>query len=241
MNQAHAITCHELFRKFGTVLAVNNLTFSVPYGKIFGLMGPNGAGKTTTLRMISGILPPTSGNCDVAGFDVYSQRNDVKRISGLLPESSGIYQSLTAREFLLFIGSLYRIPMSKITNKIDFYFDFLDFQDEGIILSDLSRGQRQKTMFIASVINDPLVLLLDEPIATLDPFVAHRLKNHIKTLSDGRAIIISSHNAMLIEELCDEVLFMSKGSTLAIGTPTSLKSTFNTDTLEKCYLSAVGG
>ncbi len=241
MKIQQVVICQNLYRSFGTITAVNNLSFSVPFGTTFGLMGPNGAGKTTTLRIISGILPPTRGKCEVASYDVYSQRKHVKKVTGLLPESSGIYQSLTAREFLLFIGSLYKIPMGNVKNKIDYYFDLLDFKDEKIILSDLSRGQRQKTMFIASVINDPKVLLLDEPIATLDPFVAHRLKNHIKKLAKDRVILVSSHNANLIDELCDEVLFISKGSTIAIDTPANLKSTFKVDTLEECYLSAIGG
>ncbi|MHA2244700.1 MAG: ABC transporter ATP-binding protein [Candidatus Hodarchaeales archaeon] len=234
------IVCNNLTRTFGEVTAVNDLSFSVNYGTIFGLMGPNGAGKTTTLRIISGIIPATSGECKVAGLDIYKYRNQIKKITGLLPESAGIYQTLTAREFLLFIASLYRVHSEEATEKLDYYFDLLDFPDEGVVLSDLSRGQRQKTMFIASIINNPEVLLLDEPIATLDPFVAHRLKKHIETLARERVILISSHSPSLIEELCSEVLFMSKGSSLAIDTPTNLKKRYQAHSLEESYLNAMG-
>ncbi len=235
-----AIVCSNLTRTFGEVIAVNDLSFTVNYGTIFGLMGPNGAGKTTTLRILSGILPATSGKCKVAGLDIYKDRNKIKKVTGLLPETSGIYQTLTAREFLLYIASLYRISMEETKKKLDFYFDLLDFIDEGVVLADLSRGQRQKTMFIASIINNPEVLLLDEPIATLDPFIAHRLKKHIKTLAHERVVLISSHSPSLIEELCAEVLFMSKGSSLAIDSPTNLKKRYQAHSLEESYLNAMG-
>ena len=240
MDNDEAISCQNLTRTFGDVIAVNDLSFSVNFGTIFGLMGPNGAGKTTTLRIISGVLPATSGECKVIGLDIYKDRDEIKRVTGLLPESSGIYQTLTAKEFLLFIAALYKIPTDDALKKIHYYFDLLEFLDEGITLADLSRGQRQKTMFIASVINDPKVLLLDEPIATLDPYVAHRLKGHIKTLAEKCVVLVSSHSANLIDELCDEVLFIARGSTLARDTTTNLKRKFNADTLEQSYLNAMG-
>lgn len=235
------IICQNLTRKFGTKVAIDNLSFIVHSGEIFGIMGPNGAGKTTTLRIISGILKPTSGSCSITGYDVYKNGDEIKKISGLLPETSGIYQSLTAREFLYFIGTLYSLEKARIKQKIEFYFDFLEFSDENIAIADLSRGQRQKIMFMTAMIHDPKILLLDEPIATLDPLIAFKLKQHILELATEKVILLSSHNPQLIQELSTRVLFISKGKKIALDKPEKLMSTFNAKNIESSYLNAIRG
>ncbi|MHA1167208.1 MAG: ABC transporter ATP-binding protein [Candidatus Hodarchaeales archaeon] len=236
-----SVILNQVTRKFGNFTAVNELTLQIYPGEIFGFMGPNGAGKTTILRMIGAILQPTSGIITVNGNDTVKHPDMVKHETGLLPETGGLYRRLTAAEYLQLIGSLYSIPYSIARERISEQLDYLQFHEHDSMLEELSRGMRQKVMIVATLINDPNVVLLDEPIATLDPVIAFKVKQLIKELvKREKTVIVSSHNPSLIEELASRVSFISHGKTIAIGSPNELKNTYGSENLEGCYMKALG-
>ncbi|MHA2366073.1 MAG: ABC transporter ATP-binding protein [Candidatus Hodarchaeales archaeon] len=229
----------EVSRNFGNFIAVNKINIECKIGKITALMGENGAGKTTTLRLINGILKPTSGKISLFQLDSIQDRNKVKAITGILPESGGLYNRLTAKEYLYFIGSLYKLSNEAIQDHINQFFDLLRFKHDNTALEDLSRGMRQKVLFTASLINDPKVILLDEPTATFDPSISFRVKKLIKELAQTKIVLIASHNASLVEELADYVYIMNQGQIIAHGKPSELIKANKASDLEEGYLRIV--
>ncbi|MFX0093679.1 MAG: ABC transporter ATP-binding protein, partial [Candidatus Hodarchaeota archaeon] len=208
-----------------------------------GLLGPNGSGKTTTIRVLKGIISPSEGNAYVLGYNVYDGkgRQKIRRITGLLPENASVYERLTAYEYLELIGSLYRLSGGRLRDRILRLLDIFDLNDRRHdLLSSFSRGMRQKILISSTLIHDPEIIFLDEPLSSLDPRAARNVKDLIKVLSGSqKTVFLCSHWMSLAETLCDRVAIIHKGQLLTLGTPDQIKEWTNTENLEDAFLSVI--
>ena len=243
MKAEHAIITENLTKNFGNVVAVNKLNLKIPYGKTYGLLGPNGAGKTTTVRMLNAIIGLTSGTAKVGGFDVVTQNIDVKTICGFLPESPGLYQKLTAREFLEFIGELYYLPKEVISSRIEELIEIFDLTGrENDLLEGYSRGMKQKVCLCAALIQDPKIIFLDEPTSNLDPAATRMVKDLILDLTKkaDKTVFICTHLLDAAEELCDLIGVIDKGELKLQGSPKEIIESQGAKDLEDAYLKLMG-
>jgi ABC-2 type transport system ATP-binding protein len=234
----------KYYGKRNEIKAVDDLDLEVYEGETFGLLGPNGAGKTTTVRLLNCIIKPTSGTAIVNGSDILREENEVKRVTGLLAESPGMYEKLSAHEFLEFVGALYDVPNSILSDRIDDLLKLFELSDRrDYLLEGYSRGMKQKILIAAALIHDPPVLFLDEPTSALDPRAALTVKDLIKKLADsaGKTIFICSHVLPLVEELCDRIGIINQGRLAAVGTIKEIMAQSGTKTLEEAYISVTGG
>jgi len=234
----------KYYGKGGGIKAVDGLDLEVYEGETFGLLGPNGAGKTTTVRLLNCIIKPTSGTATVNGYDILKEETDVKRVTGLLAESPGLYEKLSAHEFLEFMGALYDVPSDVLPNRIDDLlklFSLYDRRDH--LLEGYSRGMKQKILIAAALIHDPPILFFDEPTSMLDPRAALMVKDLIKKLADsaGKTIFICSHILPIVEELCDRIGIINQGKLIAIGTVDEIIAQTKTRTLEEAFVAITGG
>lgn len=224
-------------------MAVNNLNLNIPYGITYGLLGPNGAGKTTTLRMLNAIISPTAGTAEVVGYDIITQSKQVKINCGFLPESPGLYQKLTAKEFLEFVGELYYLPKEVISSRIDELLDIFDLEGrENDLLEGYSRGMKQKVCLCAALIQDPKIIFLDEPTSNLDPAVARMVKDLISDLAKkaDKTIFICTHLLDAAEQLCDLIGIIDKGELKVEGSPKEIIDSVGAKDLEDAYLKIMG-
>ena len=243
MKNHYAIITENLTKNFGNVLAVNKLNLMIPYGKTYGLLGPNGAGKTTTVRMLNGIIAITSGTARVGGFDVVTQNIEVKKICGFLPESPGLYQKLTAKEFLEFIGELYYLPKEVLSSRIEELIDIFNLKGrENDLLEGYSRGMKQKVCLCASLIQDPKIIFLDEPTSNLDPAATRMVKDLILDLTKkaDKTVFICTHLLDTAEELCDLIGIIDKGELKLQGSPKEIIESAGARDLEDAYLKLMG-
>jgi ABC-2 type transport system ATP-binding protein len=234
----------KFYGQGGEVKAVNELDLEVYEGETFGLLGPNGAGKTTTVRLLNCIIKPTSGSAYVNGYDILRNETDVKRVTGLLAESPGLYEKLSAYEFLEFMGALYDVPKDVLPERIDNLLKLFGLYDRrDYLLEGYSRGMKQKILIASALIHDPPILFLDEPTSMLDPRAALMVKDLIKTLSDtaGKTIFICSHILPIVEELCDRIGIINQGRLIALGTVDELLAQTKTKTLEEAFIAITGG
>jgi len=234
----------KYYGKGGEIKAVDELDLEVCEGETFGLLGPNGAGKTTTVRLLNCIIKSTSGTATVNGYDILKNENEVKRVTGLLPESPGLYERLSAKEFLEFMGALYDVPSNVLRERIDDLlkiFDLYERRDD--LLEGYSRGMKQKVLIAAALIHDPPILFLDEPTSNLDPRAALTVKDLIKKLADtaGKTIFICSHILPIVEELCDRIGIINQGRLVALGTVEEIIAQTRTKTLEEAFIAITGG
>ena len=228
----------------GEIKAVHQLDLTVYEGETFGLLGPNGAGKTTTVNLLNCIIKPTGGTAIVNGYDILKQETEVKRVTGLLAESPGLYEKLSAYEFLEFMGALYDVPGGILTGRIDELLKLFGLHDRrDYLLEGYSRGMKQKVLIAAALIHDPPILFLDEPTSTLDPRAALMVKDLVKGLAEkaGRTIFICSHILPLVEELCDRIGIINQGTLIAAGTVNDIITQANTKTLEEAFITLTGG
>jgi ABC-2 type transport system ATP-binding protein len=214
------IEIKELSKKFGKRLAVNNISFDIQSGEIFGLVGPNGAGKTTTMRMLVTLLKPDKGEISVGGYSLKKNPNDVRRILGFMPDSFGVYGDLTVQEYLDFFGACYKIHPKLRPQLIS---DLLDLVDLGHRRDDmvdtLSAGLKQRLGLARVLIHDPQVLVLDEPASGLDPRARVEVRELLMEIARlGKTIIFSSHILADVGELCSSVGIIEDGKLAAIGT-----------------------
>lgn len=234
----------KFYGQGGEVKAVNELDLEVYEGETFGLLGPNGAGKTTTIRLLNCIIKPTSGSAYVNGYDILRNETEVKRVTGLLAESPGLYEKLSAYEFLEFMGALYDVPKDVLPERIDNLLKLFGLYDRrDYLLEGYSRGMKQKILIASALIHDPPILFLDEPTSMLDPRAALTVKDLIKTLSDtaGKTIFICSHILPIVEELCDRIGIINQGRLIALGTIDELLAQTKTKTLEDAFIAITGG
>jgi len=244
-NERERIQIFNLSKYYsqGSIKAVDDLSLKIGKGETFGLLGPNGAGKTTTIRLLNGLIKPTSGSAEINGFNILTDTQKVKAISGLLAESPGVYEKLSAYEFLEFMGALYGLKGDDLKNRINDLLSFFDIIDrKNDLLEGYSTGMKQKILLAAAIIHDPEVIFFDEPTAGLDPRAALVVKQLIKDLSSqGKTMLISSHRLPIVEELCDRIGIINNGQLIAIGTVDEIISQTETNSLEEAFIAITGG
>jgi len=239
------IRTDKLSKHYGNeIRAVDELDLEVYEGETFGLLGPNGAGKTTTVRLLNCIIKPTSGTAAVNGYDILKDEREVKRVTGLLAESPGLYEKLSAYEFLEFMGALYDVSNEILPRRIEDLLKLFNLHDRrDFLLEGYSRGMKQKILVAAALIHDPPILFLDEPTSMLDPRAALMVKDLIKTLAEsaGKTIFICSHILPVVEELCDRIGIINQGKLVAVGTIDEIIAEAKTKTLEDAFIAITGG
>lgn len=211
MNPTVQIT--SATKKFGSFVAVDDLNLSIQEGEFFGFLGPNGAGKTTTIKMMTGLYAPTSGSCRINGYDVHTDPVPAKRAIGYVPDQPFLYEKLTGREFLYFVGGLFNMPVQLVKDRIEEFittFEIGDFIDRRA--EEYSQGMRQRIVLSAAMIHDPGVLIIDEPLVGLDPRSARLVKDTLKQkTTQGLTIFMSTHLLEIVEELCDRIAIIKQG------------------------------
>lgn len=226
MNE-HAIRTQHLSRTFGEVLAVQDLSLEVGSGSVFGFLGPNGAGKTTTIRLLLGLLAPTSGSAQVLGFDTRKQADRIRELSGALLEHHGLYERLSAEDNLEFYGRVWRIPRKeRETRKKEVLTQMGLWERRAEQVGKWSRGMKQKLAVARTLFHRPSLVFLDEPTAGLDPVAAASLRDDLASLAEreGVTVFLSTHNLTEAEKLCHRVGVIRAGQLLAVGTPEELRS-----------------
>jgi ABC-2 type transport system ATP-binding protein len=221
-----AVRTEGLTRDFGSVRAVDNLSLEVPSGAVFGFLGPNGAGKTTTMRLLLGLLEPTSGRASVLGFDTQTQADEIRCRTGVLLEHSGLYERLSAEDNLEFYGRIWRLPAGERRARIEELLSHLGlWEQRKKSVSTLSRGLRQKLAMARALLHRPLLVFLDEPTAGLDPIAAAAVRKDLATLAarEGVTVFVTTHNLAEAETLCDLVGVIRSGKLVAVGHPDELR------------------
>ena len=244
-NSATLIETHNLVKRYGEKIAVNNVSFDVQAGEVFGFLGPNGAGKTTTIKMIVGLLQPTSGTVKVAGYDVQAQALMAKASSGYVPDTPNLYAKLTGRELLRFVGDLYNLDQTRMAQRADELLRVLDLNEAADNTVDsYSHGMQQKASLAAALMHDPKVLVLDEPTVGLDPKSARLIKDILRQMADrGAAVFLSTHILEIAERMCDRIGIINKGELVAVGSMNELRSLGKAGevSLEDIFLGLTGG
>jgi len=239
------LTAKSLTKRYGALTAVDRLDLEIGRGELFGFLGPNGAGKTTTIKMLVGLLRPTSGMASVAGFDLLRQGEAAKARIGYVPDTPVLYERLTGREFLEFSGDLYHVPRATRDRRIDALLQLFDLKDRGHdFLSSYSRGMRQKISLAAALLHDPQVLFLDEPTVGLDPRSARQMKDIlIDFCREGKTVFLSTHILEIAERMCTRVAIVNHGAVVAEGTLDQLRAMVRSDgqSLEQIFLQLTGG
>jgi ABC-2 type transport system ATP-binding protein len=225
------IRIDNLTRCFGSKLAVDNLSLVVPQGKILGFLGPNGAGKTTTIRMMVGLLRPTSGTIQYGNssdcLDILRNNLAVRKKIGYIPDSPFLYEKLTGRELLVFIGEIYEVPRPQLLEEIESYLTFFNLQAVAAQpIESYSHGMRQKIVMSAALLHHPDYLIVDEPMVGLDPRSARLVKNLFLKLAHerGTTLFLSTHSLDLAEEICDCIGILSMGRLIAFGSREELQN-----------------
>jgi ABC-2 type transport system ATP-binding protein len=240
------IEARNLVKQYGNKTAVDNVSFDVFGGEVFGFLGPNGAGKTTTIKMIVGLLQPSSGVVKVAGYDVQAQPLQAKATCGYVPDTPNLYAKLTGRELLRFVGDLYDLDRSQMNRRIDELLKMFDLSAAADdTLDSYSHGMQQKASLSAALIHDPRVLVLDEPTVGLDPKSARLIKDILRQIADrGSAVMVSTHILEIAERMCDRIGIIDKGRLVAVGTMEQLRALGETSigmSLEDIFLNLTGG
>ena len=234
----------NLTKKYDKLLAVDNLNIEVDK-ELFVFLGPNGAGKTTTIKMMTGLLKPTSGTIKIEGYDLLEQSVEAKHVFGLVPDTPVLYEKLSLKEFLEFIGNLYNVDREAFKRRFNQLMDLFDLNDRiNDLIQNFSHGMKQKCILAAALIHDPKVLFLDEPTVGLDPKSARNLKDLLKGLvAQGTTIFMSTHILEIAEAMCDRVAIINQGKIIALGTMDELRlhSKQKNQSLEEIFLELTGG
>ena len=225
------------------VTAVDGVSFSARAGEILGLLGPNGAGKTTTLRILCTLLKPTSGTARVAGFDVLTQADHVRRHVGFLSATTGVYDRMTAREMVEYYGRLHGLNGDKLEARVKELFDVLAMHDiRNVRGSKMSTGQKQKVSIARALVHDPSVLIFDEPTNGLDVLVQRSVLQQVKSLRDrGKCIVYSTHIFREVEKICDRVAIIHRGKVLDSGTLDELRERHREQDVEELFFGLIEG
>ena len=218
------IVLKNLTKKFGPFTAVNDLTLTVPEGEFFGFLGPNGAGKTTTIKMMTGLFTPTSGSILINGFDIHKQPIKAKSTFGYIPDQPFLYDKLTGREFLYYIGGLFGMQKAECQKQIGElieHFEIGDWADKRT--EEYSQGMRQRITITAAFLHNPRTIIIDEPMVGLDPRSARIVKDSLKKKSqEGVSIFMSTHSLEMVEELCDRIGIIKDGKLIFLDTRENL-------------------
>jgi ABC-2 type transport system ATP-binding protein len=224
--ETYAITTQNLSRDFASVHAVNDLTLEVPAGIVFGFLGPNGAGKTTTIRLLLGLLAPTTGSAQVLGYDIASQADEVRAHTGALLEHPGLYERLSAEDNLEFYGRIYHLPSDQRKNRIHELLEHMGlWERRKDLVGNWSRGMKQKLAIARALLAKPALVFLDEPTAGLDPVASISLREDLAGLAgkEGVTIFLNTHNLAEAEKLCQQVGVIREGKLLAVGSVEDLR------------------
>jgi ABC-2 type transport system ATP-binding protein len=231
------IKVRNLVKRFGKFVANDNLTFDVHEGEIFGFLGANGAGKTTAIRILSGLLEPTSGEVIVAGFNAGRESEQIKKNIGYMCQKFSLYEDLTVKENITLYGGIYGLKTSVIRNRIHELLEKLHFREyENRLISALPLGLRQKLAFSVAVLHEPKIVFLDEPTGGVDPITRRQFWEMIyETAAKGITVFVTTHY-MDEAEYCDRISIMSEGKIVALDTPENLKKQFNAGTVEEVFI-----
>ena len=231
--------CENLVKKYGVRTVVKGVSMEVNQGEIVGFLGPNGAGKTTTIKMLTGIIRPDSGKVVINGFDMAEKPLDAKRIIGYISDNPDMFVKLTGYEFINFMADVYGVPEDVRAERIEYFAE--QFGMEKSVFSQrmtgYSHGMRQKTMIIATLVHDPKVWILDEPMVGLDPQSAFNLKRMMREHADkGNTVMFSTHVLEIAEKVCDRIMIIDSGKIIYTGTMEALRSGGEGADLEKIFL-----
>lgn len=240
-----AIATHGLTRRFGEFTAVDNVNLTVAPGQFFGFLGPNGAGKSTTIKMLTGLLAPTSGRVEVLGTDLSTNSLEVKRQIGVVPEGMALFGRLTGAEYLRFVGRMYGLDRETTAQRGAELLEFMGLADQPKkLVTDYSHGMQKKLALAAAVIHGPKVLFLDEPFEGVDAIAAGTLKTMLqRMIARGATIFLTSHVLEIVERLCSHVAIIDRGRLVAEGSLEELRVGSHADsqeTLEEIFLRIVG-
>jgi ABC-2 type transport system ATP-binding protein len=242
-----AIQTQSLTRRFGNLTAVDGIDLQVTAGQFFGFLGPNGAGKSTTIKILTGLLAPTSGSIQLLGMDFAANPVEVKRQIGVVPEGMGLFDRLTGSEYLKFVGRMYGLDRATTQRRSEELLDFMQLADRHkTLIADYSHGMQKKLALAAAVIHGPRILFLDEPFEGVDALAAGALKALLARMADrGTTIFLTSHVLEIVERLCSHVAIIHKGRLVAHGSLEELRAGISGEagsktTLEQIFLSIVG-
>src|SRR5512133_3841209 len=215
----------DITKRYDDTIVVDRLNLQIDRGEIVGMIGHNGAGKSTTLKMIAGLVEPTSGHVQVMGHDMQKESIKVKQKIGYLPEESPLYEAMTAQQYLLFFSELYRMPRQKALKRIDQLLDSLALPDKNKLTGEFSKGMKRKTAIARTLLHDPELLILDEPNSGLDPLTSFFIINYLTSLKhEGKTILLSAHNLFHVETICDRVGIMKGGRLLVFDAMDALRA-----------------
>jgi len=241
-SDEHIISVEHLYKKFGSFTANDDLNFFVKKGEVFGFLGANGAGKTTAIRILCGLLMPTSGKIEVAGYDVYRQSNKVKRNIGYMSQKFSLYEDMTVKENFRFYGGIYGMRAKDIRMKTDHYLTKLGLESEkNTVISSLPLGWKQKLAFSVAIMHDPKIIFLDEPTGGVDPITRRQFWEMIyEAATAGITVFVTTHY-MDEAEYCQRVSIMVDGRIEALDTPDNLKQQFKADSMEEVFIQLARG
>ena len=244
---AAALVTERLTRRFGSLTAVDAIDLTVAAGQFFGFLGPNGAGKSTTIKMLTGLLAPTSGRMQLLGLDFSSSAVEIKRQIGVVPEGMGLFERLTGSEYLNFVGRMYGLDRATTRQRSAELLEFMQLADRPkSVIADYSHGMQKKLALAAAVIHGPRILFLDEPFEGVDALAAGALKALLGRMAErGVTIFLTSHVLEIVERLCSHVAIIHKGRLVAQGSLEELRAGVTAEeggktTLEQIFLSIVG-
>jgi len=232
----------NIVKSYQDLKAVKDVDLQVPKGELFGFLGPNGAGKTTTIKMIVGLLKPTSGTVSIGGFDIGRQPTEAKSILGYIPDRPFIYEKLTGREYLAFIADLYNMDAADAAEKALKYLEFFDLTDAADkLVEGYSHGMKQKLVISGALLHDPKLVVVDEPMVGLDPKGARQVKQLFRELCQkGTSIFMSTHSLGIAQAMCDRIGIIQKGEVIALGTLDELRQQADHEHLEDIFLELTG-
>lgn len=237
------LEARNLTRVFGDFKAVDDAGFSLYPGEIVGFLGPNGAGKTTTIKMLTGLLGPTSGSASIAGYDITTSPIEAKSRIGYVPDTPNLYGKLKAQEYLSFLGRLYKVPAADVEERMRPLLDLFDLTDvAGNYLDTFSHGMQQKVAIIGAFLHDPQLVFMDEPTVGLDPRSARLIKDLMISNRDrGKTIFFSTHILEIAQTMCDRVIIINKGQIIADARVNELRRMRGDQSLEDIFLELTGG
>lgn len=255
-TKAAAVSTANLTRRFGDLVAVNDMNLRVAPGQFFGFLGPNGAGKSTTIKMLTGLLAPTSGRIEILGLDFADRTSEVKRQIGVVPEGLALFGRLTGAEYLTFVGRMYGLDRETTAKRTVELLEFMQLANEPRkLVTDYSHGMQKKLALAAAVIHGPKILFLDEPFEGVDAIAAGTLKSMLqRMIARGATIFLTSHVLEIVERLCSHVAIIDRGILVAQGSLEELRAGVQSQapgsaenapggklTLEEIFLHTVGG
>lgn len=232
----------DLKKNYGSKEAVRGLNLEIRPGELFSLVGPNGAGKTSTLKMMAGLLKPTSGTIHIGGFDILKNPMNAKEFMSFVPDTPYIYEKLTPWELLRFTGKLYSMDINMIRERGREFLKFFSLEHvDNVLIEEFSHGMRQKVVLAAALLHNPKLLILDEPMVGLDPISIRSFKDFLKTKTrEGMTVLFSTHTLSVAEELSDRIGILDRGQWIAVGSLSELQQKYRSkENLEQMFLKLV--